>query len=137
MILKQFLRLGGSKHAIKEASVSLFFGSPFLDWGILRELIKTEFKEQFTHFQDIQAFQVQLRGDLTQPEAVSGKSEITGPIGFQATYFEGAVATRILQLRNDTERVFLSLHNLRYERWADFMLLFERIATALATPLAE
>lgn len=61
MLLNQFLRLVGNTHAIGKASVSLLFDS--LGLHKLRELIKTEFENQFSHFQNVHAFQVQLRGD--------------------------------------------------------------------------
>jgi uncharacterized protein (TIGR04255 family) len=137
MLLKQYLRLGGGNHAIKQASLSLFFGSEFTSFAEVRKLIGTELSDLFNQARDLNWMEVEVKGRTSQPEIVSSSAQVTGPVGFQAAQLKDGVTTRILQVSNEDERVSLSLHNLRYGRWADFLALFERILATLAPSLAD
>jgi uncharacterized protein (TIGR04255 family) len=137
MLLKQFLKLPSTNHAIKEASISLFFASPFVHAGRLRALLDESFKDEFNQVQEVQGFELRLQGQLARLGDVSASSQKLGPPGIQASKSVNGVVVHHLQVRNDSERVSLSFHNLRYGRWADFLELFEKLANSLSPLLAN
>jgi uncharacterized protein (TIGR04255 family) len=137
MLLKQFLRLPSENHAIKEAAISLFFASQFVHATRMRELLEKEFATEFNQVREMQGVKLHIEGAIPGPGRVSAHSEKNGLPGVEAIYAENGVPTRLLQVRNDAERVSLSFHNLQYGRWADFLALFERIVEALAPILAN
>lgn len=137
MLLKQFLRLPSEKHAIKEASISLFFGSPFVQLVKLQVVLEQQFGSEFNQFQGLGGVKLKLEGSFAPGSNVAASSEETGLLGIRATQVENGSITRILQLQNDEERVVFSFHALRYNRWADFLHLFQRVAEVAAPLLAN
>lgn len=115
----------------------MFFASQFVHAKALCELLERDFATEFNQVQEVQGFELRLQGQLAQPGNVSASSQKTGLPGIQASQVENGIIVRHLQVRNDAERVSLSFHNLRYERWADFLALFQRLSTALAPMLAN
>jgi uncharacterized protein (TIGR04255 family) len=136
-MLKQYLRLGGGSHAIKEATLSLFFGSQFVNLDELRKLVSTNLADVFNQVRDLRPMEVEVSGKISQPEVVTSSAQVLDVIGFQAAQKTDNVLTKILQFNNDPERVALSLHNLQYNRWADFLALFERVTLIFANSLAD
>ena len=137
MLLKQHLRLGGGNHAIKQATLSLFFGSKFPDLPALKTFVGKSFPDLFNQGRQLQAMEVQLQGKFSEPDVVSSNAHIVDTLGFQAAYLADGVITRVLEFNNDPERVALSLHNMQYNRWADFLSLFERIVSESVQALNE
>lgn len=136
-MIQQFLRLPHENHAIKEASITLFFGSPFVHAQALVELLQGQFAAEFNQVGLWQGIEVQFAGVLTAPDSMAASSKKLGLPGVQAVQQENGTPVRVLQVLNEPERVVLALHNLRYERWADFLALFERVAAAVAPLLAN
>lgn len=137
MLLKEFLRLPNEKHAIKEASVSLFLGSPFVQIDGLLNTLKQQFAVDFNQIQGIGGFKIKLEGNFAQGSDMSANSEGTGLLGIRAMQVEKGAVTEMLQLQNDVERVVLSFHTLRYNRWADFLAWFQQLAQRMAPLLAN
>lgn len=132
MLLKQHLRLGGGSHAIKEATLSLFFNSCFADLDVLRTAVSSSFPDLFNQAKYARNMSVELQGQHSEPDVVSSSAQLLGVVAFQAEYEIDNVITRVLNFDNNPERVAMSLHNLQYNRWADFLALFERITNTLS-----
>lgn len=131
-MIQQFLRLPNEKHAIKEASITVFFASPFVHAQALVELIQHRLPDVFNQVQLLQGVELELQGQLFAPDNISASTRKLGLPGVSASFLEKGAPIRLLQIRNDPERTGLSLHNLRYGRWADFIELFQRIAETVA-----
>ncbi|MCI1187893.1 TIGR04255 family protein [Hymenobacter sp. DH14] len=131
-MIQQFLRLPHEKHAIKEASISLFFGSPFVHADAFRVVLLEQFPDEFNRVELMQGMEVHIEGQLQEIGSMAASTKKHGLPGVYAAFIENGTQTRVLQIRNDPERVGLSYHNLRYERWADFIDSFQRIAERLA-----
>jgi len=136
-MLKQFIRLPNERHAIKEAAISLFFGSQFVHEAALREVLDQDFAADFNQVQAWQDFVVKVEGSLENLAEMSASRQLPGPPGMRATQMEGGTLVRMLQARNEPDRTSLTLHNLRYERWADFLALFQRLTHALSGRLTN
>lgn len=136
-MLKQFIRLPHERHAIKEAAISLFFGSQFVRGAALHEVLVRELGADFNQVKPLQSFVVKLTANLSYPAEAAADQQLVGLPGVQAVQLEDGTVVRMLQARNEDDRTSLTLHNLRYERWADFLALFQRLAQALAPALSN
>ncbi|GAB3728928.1 hypothetical protein GCM10027594_11010 [Hymenobacter agri] len=128
-----FLRLASENHAIKEAVISLFFASPIVQPRRFQSLLQ-ELPEDFDAYQVAKAIRVELQGNIEESE-VQSKAHQEAEIGFRLTKSDEGQIVRVLQGQNEDNRVSLSLHNLRYKRWDDFLETFLRVASALAPKL--
>jgi len=129
-----FLRLASEKHAIKEAVISLFFASPIVKPRRFETLLN-DLKDDFNHFEVAQKIRIQMRGVVGETE-VHTEAQPNEEIGFRLLQKEDGQTVRVLQGENESNRVALSFHNLRYNRWDDFLETFLRIAKAVA-PLLQ
>lgn len=134
--LKDLIRLGNDRHAIKEAVISLFFGSPFIEPVRFQGVLRPPLDGYFNQFELIRQFQVQLEGnqDTFRMQPTAPRVE---DVGFQFTRYEQGNVVRVLTGRNAPDRVSLSLHTMRYERWDDFRELFDQLAAQLAPHLVN
>ena len=137
-MLKQFIRLPNERHAIKEATISLFFGSVFVDLPQLAETIKGALSSVFelTELLHRQQVEVRVEGPFPNPNLTTNLAE-PDVTGVRASRLHDGRPHRVLQLLNEEERVSLSLHNLHYDRWDDFLTLFEEVTQSLAPRLAN
>jgi uncharacterized protein (TIGR04255 family) len=114
-------------HSIKEANIAVFLDKP-IDKLEAFESLKSSFPTLFNEYNLIGTKKLQLNLEKKDARVV----DMEGPTGFSLELRdENNRPIRILQGRNDENRLFFSYHTLNYEGWSTFLENFLRIMHAI------
>jgi len=113
------------KHAVKEASLTVFLKQPLNDFESFKGILSDDFKFELVKEQGVN-FQI-----------LDGKPKVdTTPlkdVGFKFTQFDGnGKPIRIIQGKNELNRTYIIFHELRYIRWENFKSQFVTSFSAIS-----
>jgi hypothetical protein len=118
----EILRLPNKNHSIKECTVSLFLQNPLNGLDTFMDFYKNNLSFIFNEIEPLEHFEVNI-----DPKTKKIDHKHSNISGFRASRVEGNKPNLILQIFNDKQRQYISIHNLEYSRWANFKNEFSKI----------
>lgn len=116
MSLEQKIRPINGSHSIKEAVISVFLVNPIIKPSRFRDLIETDFKDEYHQFRRLGQFKLHINQGR-----FANSPEITEDAGFRFSAFTKGQEHKVLQSSNDPGRNYISYHRLDYVNWNEFV----------------
>lgn len=118
------------KHAVKEATITVFLDKPLEDIESFKQIFDTELHQEFKRFETLSTKQLSLTVSSDQEPNVSQVD--LNATGFKMINYEEGKPSQIFQGINEHHRTYFSFHELNYVRWENFKEFFDKCISAVA-----
>lgn len=117
------------KHAVKEASLTVFVDGQITDYQAYRGELEHSLNGKFQRFEIVNAQDVTINFKDGAQNVQKTESQ---PVGFKFLAYDQGKLIRVFQGINEKHRNYFTFHELNYVRWKQFSELFESCISAIS-----